>query len=370
MAKGRHARGRSKLAIILAAAAGVLILAAAGVAFAGYRYDQARAERIMPGVTVAGVDVGGMTAPEAVKLVRAEASTRLDATITVSAAGSTWTVTPRDLGQHADAADAVERALAVTDRLSPFERIWHRVRDEPVDASFDLTYAGDRKVDGFVVDVSRAVKVKPVNAQIGYDDGELFTQRSSAGRTLDASAAAGALTSALGTGDSSVTLPVLKVRPKVTNGSLGRTIVVRVDRNLLELYDGFEVIRTWTVATAMPGWTTPNGDWVIYRKAVNPTWYNPALDSWGADLPAVVPGGPYGVMGTRALYITAPGLIRIHGTTADSSIGTYASHGCIRMHNWEIEQLYPLIPEGTHVIVVGHRPENASVGSTPASLNI
>ena len=71
-----------------------------------------------------------------------------------------------------------------------------------------------------------------------------------------------------------------------------RTIVVRVDENKLYLYDGFEVIRTWSVATAMPGWITPQGDWNLYRKAVNPTWYNPALDSWGADLPAVVPGGP------------------------------------------------------------------------------
>ena len=73
-------------------------------------------------------------------------------------------------------------------------------------------------------------------------------------------------------------------------------------------------------------------------------------------------------MGTRALYITAPGLIRIHGTPADSSIGTYASHGCIRMHNWEIEELYPMVDVGTRVIVVGvasgqrGRGRHASVG--------
>ncbi len=75
-------------------------------------------------------------------------------------------------------------------------------------------------------------------------------------------------------------------------------------------------------------------------------------------------------MGTRALYITAPGLIRIHGTPADSSIGSYASHGCIRMHNSEIEQLYPMVDVGTRVIIVGARPAGAIEGDTPASVNV
>ncbi len=63
-------------------------------------------------------------------------------------------------------------------------------------------------------------------------------------------------------------------------------------------------------------------------------------------------------MGTRALYITAPGLIRIHGTSPSErpSIGHYESHGCIRMLNEDVEQLYPLVPVGTHVLIVGHRP--------------
>ena len=75
-------------------------------------------------------------------------------------------------------------------------------------------------------------------------------------------------------------------------------------------------------------------------------------------------------MGTRAIYIDAPGLIRIHGTTDDSSIGRYASHGCIRMHNSEIEQLYPLIPVGAHVIVVGAAPGRRGLLERPAASDI
>jgi L,D-transpeptidase ErfK/SrfK len=162
-----------------------------------------------------------------------------------------------------------------------------------------------------------------------------------------------------------VRLTVHEVPAKVTGQTLGPTIVVDVSRNRLDLYDGFRVQRSWDVATAKPGWITPVGEWTLYQKRENPTWYNPALDSWGAGLPAVVPGGPGNPMGTRALYITAPGLIRIHGTSSPESIGRYASHGCIRMHNEDVEALYELVPVGTEVIIIGQRPAWADEWDVP-----
>jgi lipoprotein-anchoring transpeptidase ErfK/SrfK len=56
-------------------------------------------------------------------------------------------------------------------------------------------------------------------------------------------------------------------------------------------------------------------------------------------------------LGTRALYLNAPG-IRIHGTPASYSIGTYASHGCIRMLMEDVEELYEIVEIGTTVHVV------------------
>jgi lipoprotein-anchoring transpeptidase ErfK/SrfK len=125
------------------------------------------------------------------------------------------------------------------------------------------------------------------------------------------------------------------------------------------------VTHTYDVATAKPGFTTPNGDWTIYDKQVDPTWHNPAPDGWGAGEPLVVGPGPGNPMGPRAFYLTAPGLIRIHGTSDDASIGRYASHGCIRMHNTDVVALYPMVPVGTHVLVVGHRPAGAAYWDTP-----
>jgi L,D-transpeptidase ErfK/SrfK len=78
---------------------------------------------------------------------------------------------------------------------------------------------------------------------------------------------------------------------------------------------------------------------------------NPAPTGWGAGAPAEIPPGPGNPLGTRALYLDAPG-IRIHGTYDADSIGTYASHGCIRMRIADAEELYPLVPVGTPALVI------------------
>ena len=372
MARGMHAPSRRHRAIVVVAiVAGVLVLTAGGAAYSAYRYERSHADLILPGVTIAGVDVGGMNKSEAVTAVRAAATEALQRPVELRARGRTWQVTLEELGQRSNAVGAVNRALGLGESMGTFTRFWHRFNDDPVNREVEIKFSGDGRVDAVLGRIAREVAVKPVNADITYDDGEVRFVKPRQGRALDFAEARAAVRASLRAGGAStIALPMLKVSPKVTEENMPRTIVVRVDENKLYLYDGFEVLRTWGVATAMPGWTTPQGDWNLYRKAVNPTWYNPALDSWGADLPAVVPGGPTAPMGTRALYITAPGLIRIHGTPADSSIGTYASHGCIRMHNEEIERLYPMVDVGTRVIVVGTRPSNAVEGDTPASVNV
>ena len=81
------------------------------------------------------------------------------------------------------------------------------------------------------------------------------------------------------------------------------------------------------------------------RRGRTPLPTRGARTSRRSSLP--VPGNP---LGTRALYLNAPG-IRIHGTSDVGSIGTNASHGCIRMLMSDVEEMYPLVPIGTRVIV-------------------
>jgi lipoprotein-anchoring transpeptidase ErfK/SrfK len=255
--------------------------------------------------------------------------------------------------------------MELSDRLGWMERAWRRLRDDPLRRDISLSFGGDGGVDRFVRRTATEVFVKPTNASIDLSEGALVFRREKAGSALDIPRAQRLLSKALRNESALVRFSTHPVAAKVTPATMGPTIVVHVDTNRLDLYEGFEVSRSWDVATAKPGWITPAGEWTIYQKRENPTWYNPALDSWGAGLPAVIPGGPGNPMGTRALYITAPGLIRIHGTSSDDSIGRYASHGCIRMHNAEIEELYDLVPDGTTVIIIGSRPSWAVEGDFP-----
>jgi L,D-transpeptidase-like protein/putative peptidoglycan binding protein len=374
MARGRHLvrRGYGAPSIALAVA-GVLLLGSGGAAYAAFRYEQARAHLVMPGVTVAGVDVGGLSRTQAIAAVTREVDRTLGEDISISAGGRTWHVTASEMGEGADVEDAVDRALGADEDMGLWSRFWHRYGRTPlgVDLSVDYSVTGDSAIRAFVDRIAGKVAVAPTDAAITMGaDGDLAFLRSKTGRRLRVAQSIQRVQAALEADAAEVRLSTRELRPKVTAKTLGATVVIRVNENRLYLYEGFDVQRTFSVATAKPGWTTPSGVWTIWDKREDPAWYNPALDSWGADLPAVVPGGPGNPMGTRAIYIDAPGLIRIHGTTDDSSIGRYASHGCIRMHNADVEALFDLVPVGSQVIVVGSRPSWAQEWDTPGTADI
>ncbi len=370
MASGRHIHRRRRsvvVLVVLAALFGVGLLSA-GAAYAAMRYEHAHADRIMPGVSIEGVDVSGMTQAQAIEAVRAAAHAELSKPVTVTVGHDHWTVSPATLGQRATVTAAVSRAMKAGQDLGTLDRAWHRLRGESLGVSIplDVTSAGHGVAD-FASMIAKRTYVAPVDASIGItpSQDDITMVHAQPGAKLDAAAAKVAIQAALAHGRAHVALRTAPVQPKVTDDSLGHTIVVRLNENRLYLYDGFQVVRSWTVATAKPGFTTPTGVWRIYDKKVDPTWYNPAVNGWGSGEPAVIPGGPGNPMGPRAIYITAPGLIRIHGTSDEASIGRYASHGCIRMHNDEVVQLYPQVQVGDHVVIVGARPASATYWSFP-----
>lgn len=90
----------------------------------------------------------------------------------------------------------------------------------------------------------------------------------------------------------------------------------------------------------------------ISHKTVNPTWTPTAsMREENPRLPAYVPGGhPRNPLGVRALYLGST-TYRIHGTDAPWLIGQEVSHGCIRMHNEDVIDLYPRAQVGAKVIV-------------------
>lgn len=94
----------------------------------------------------------------------------------------------------------------------------------------------------------------------------------------------------------------------------------------------------------------------VSQKKVNPPWTPTAqMRRENPKLPAFVPGGhPRNPLGNRALYLGAS-LYRIHGTDAPWTIGTAVSHGCIRMYNNDVQDLFKRVRVGAKVIVTWRR---------------
>ncbi len=337
--------------MVLLVITGTLVLAGGASAFAAYHYDQANAHKILPGVRISGVDVGGLTRQAAIDAVSRQVDVSLSSGVTIKSAGKHWQVTPAELGVQANIAKSVTQAMEIGKSLPWWSRAYHRIADRPLDQSMDVKFDYDQaKVGQFVQQVAGAVKVPARDAGVALVNGQIVFQKAKPGQELKAPFGAQRLLSALEQKQPQVTLPVKKVQPSVTDQSVGTTIVVNLSENKLYLYKGFKVEKTYPVATAMPGFTTPVGSWQIVQKVENPTWVNPAPTGWGAGEPATIPPGPGNPLGTRALYLNASG-IRIHGTYDTASVGTYASHGCIRMTISDSEDLYPRVPVGTSVLI-------------------
>jgi hypothetical protein len=329
-----------------------LALLAGGAAFAAYRYDAASANRIMPGVKVAGVDVGELTRAEAVAEVREVVEAGLDRQITVRAGGQAWHVTPGELGTRAPVARLVNRAMAISEQYSWPTRVFHRMFNRPVDESFDMGVRyREGRVTRFVNSVADEVAIDPTNASVDYVNGGLVLNKPEFGRALRIENANESVLEAIQGSAANVKLGMKRIEPEITKEDLGQTIIVDLSELRLQFYEGLHLRRTYPVAAGQPAYPTPPGEWTVIDKVENPTWVNPAPDGWGAGLPATIPGGPSNPLGTRAIYLDAPG-IRIHGTSSSSSIGTYASHGCVRMFMDDVEALYPLVDVGATVHIV------------------
>lgn len=91
----------------------------------------------------------------------------------------------------------------------------------------------------------------------------------------------------------------------------------------------------------------------IAQKSLRPAWGPPAdIALANPNIPLVIPGGsPRNPMGAAAMGLTR-GNYAIHGTNEPGSIGHFVSHGCIRMHNEDVLDLYGRAPVGTEVIVL------------------
>ena len=134
-------------------------------------------------------------------------------------------------------------------------------------------------------------------------------------------------------------------RPALLARTAGKIVVIE-HLFKLNLYLDGKLFKQYPVAVGQSAYPTPTGEFVITEKIENPTW-TPPNSPWAAGLEAIPPG-VNNPLGTRWIGTSAP-LVGIHGTNEDWTIGTAASHGCIRMHISDVEALYPHVTVGMPV---------------------
>ena len=120
-----------------------------------------------------------------------------------------------------------------------------------------------------------------------------------------------------------------------------KRIEINLASRLLTLYQGDVGIRMYPVAPGKPDSPTPTGRRKVVEMEINPTWVDPD------DPKTEVPSGPDCPLGYR--WIGIGGNYGIHGTNVPSSIGGYASHGCVRMYEKDVEDLFDHIVKGIPV---------------------
>ena len=120
---------------------------------------------------------------------------------------------------------------------------------------------------------------------------------------------------------------------------------VRIDVSERQLYveENGEVIGSYGVAVGASGHPTPRGAYNMRRIIWNPRWVPPKAE-WAEDEKPREPGDPKNPMGRVKVFFKAPDYY-IHGTNDTKSIGSAASHGCVRMRNGDIIELSKLLME-------------------------
>jgi lipoprotein-anchoring transpeptidase ErfK/SrfK len=337
----------------------VLATLALGVLLGSYLYDQNRRDLIVPGITVGGIDVGGLRAAAAKVRLRDALRAARARRITVRYRGTRFTLTAGQARLTANVDGGVGAAVQASRGgwfLSRTVRGLFGVHVKE-QIAMPMTYS-HRAVARFVRRIEHAVDRPAREASVSVGGaGQLVTVPSERGVRLAEARLRAEVEQTLQapTPAQSIDAPVRELKPRVTTATLAAEYpaYIIIDRPgfMLRLYDHLRLTHTYPIAVGRAGLETPPGLHHILDKQVNPAWHVPH-SSWAGSLAGkVIPPGPDDPLVARWMAIDDLG-DGIHGTNEPGSIGSAASHGCIRMLVPDVIQLYGLTPLGTPVYVL------------------
>ena len=345
----------SRIALVFLA---VLLLAMSATLAYGVVLDYQSRGLVTEGVTVAGTDLSGMTEAEARAAIEDAVSAPMLRPVTVTGIeGQAWTLEPDgivaiDVDTMVDAAYAPRRSATLAQRLSS------HLAEVPLPADVKPVYSVDTSaIATWVAQKATEVDRKPVNAKRKIVKYKFKITPEVYGARVDQAAAVNAIAqtlsaeAALGTDSRTVALPVDDIKPKIVAAKFKQAIIVSISQTKIRLYKGDKLVKTYRCAPGSYAFPTPIGDFKVVTKLKNAPWINPGSD-WAKNMPPSIPPGPYNPMGVRKIGINYPGVF-MHGIPPSEfgSIGTRASHGCMRMMPSDVEDLFGRVKIGTPVYI-------------------
>ncbi len=350
MALARHRSGYSAGVTRLAAiGAGTLAAAVLLFVIVVLVVDGARKDTIADGVRIGNVDVGGLERGEARTLVQRRLAKAARKRVVTTFGKHRFVLRPQTASMGVDADASVDAALRRSRGGNPFSRVFG-VHDASGTVAPQIAYSRSG-VDAFVGRVAKRIDRKARDADIDWRDGKLDRVRARAGVDVRRSRFAASLVRAMSSSKRRVKVPVrITERPDRTFEDFVKRYptVLAVDRDakVLRLYKDLKLAKRYTIAVGKAGTETAAGRYKIVEKDVDPTWHAPNK-AWAGELAGqtIPPGDPRNPLEARWMgFHNGQG---IHGTTDVNSLGTAASHGCIRMAVPDVKRLFREVEVGT-----------------------
>jgi L,D-transpeptidase catalytic domain/Putative peptidoglycan binding domain len=338
--------------IVLAAVVAFLVLGTVGV----YAYDKSQDDTIADGVKVGGIDIGGMSKSKARTTLGHELTARLNQPLFVSWHGTRYKLSPQAARLRIDVDGIVNEALEKSREGNVLSRALRSITSGNVNANIPVKLAySQAALNAFVKRVESGVNRPAQDAHVGYSSTSIRKVRGRNGVVVVDSKLRSEVEAALRTpnGDRTLKPAVAVTKPKVTTRDLASKYpaIILVCRSCFQLrfYKHLKLKHIYPIAVGQQGLETPAGLYDVQDKQVNPSWHVPN-SAWAGSLAGrIIPPGPQDPL--KARWMGFNGGAGIHGTADIGSLGTAASHGCVRMSIPDVEQLYDQVSVGSPVYV-------------------
>jgi lipoprotein-anchoring transpeptidase ErfK/SrfK len=288
--------------------------------------------------------------------VRRKLLAPLRTSLVVTFDGQTWKLAGKKLKIRADIESAVEEAVEDSQEGGFPGRLVRYVSGGEVDEQIipQVAYS-EPAINRFVRHVAEEVNREPQNADVEATPDSLEVVAGKDGRKLRDNQLEEKLKAAVLNANAphKIVAAVHSIKPEVTKSEVAAEYpsYLTLDRATftLRLWQHLKLTKEYTVAVGMEGLETPEGLYEIQEKEENPVWHVPMSDWAGSLAGQTIPPGPSNPIKARwmAIYEGAG----IHGTEETYSLGSAASHGCVRMAIPDVEELYDLVEVGTPIYI-------------------